>query len=172
LGDAVLNLFVSEHIFLKNKKEKEGFLSKQRAVIVGRKHLNKVGKKIIDKKDIKTKLKKISENIYGNTLEAIIGAVYIQKGSESAKKFIFQNIINSEFLSELINTDYKSELQKRVQKKNQTINYSVTTMKGPDHNKEFEITLYINNIEITKAKGFSIKEAEQKSAQKALKSVF
>lgn len=172
LGDAILNFLVSEHVFLKNQNKEEGFLSQKRAVIVGRKHLNQVGKKIIDQKDIKTKIKIIPENIYGNTLEAIIGAVYIDKGINEAKKFVFKNIIHSDFLNDLINTDYKSELQKTIQKKKQTIKYLMVKSKGPEHNKEFEVALYVNNNKITKAKGFSIKEAEQKAAEKALKSVF
>ena len=67
-------------MFLENPNVEEGFLSEKRAAIVSRKHLNLVGKKIIPKIKIKSNLKNIPLNIFGNTLEALIGAIYLDKG--------------------------------------------------------------------------------------------
>ena len=172
LGDAILNFVVSEYLFSKNPNQEEGFLSQQRAIIVGRKHLNKVGKKTINSSKIKSSLKTIPESVFGNTLEAIIGAIYIDKGIEKTKKFIIHTIINSEFIEEFSGTDFKSELQKQIQKKKQKIKYKLVETDGPDHNKEFNVAVYIDSVNIAQAIASSIKEAEQKAAKKALNSVF
>ena len=172
LGDAILNFVVSEYLFSKNPNQAEGFLSQQRAIIVGRKHLNKVGKKTINSSKIKSSLKTIPESVFGNTLEAIIGAIYIDKGIEKTKQFIIHTIINSEFIEEFSGTDFKSELQKQIQKKKQKIKYKLVETDGPDHNKEFNVAVYIDGVNIAQAKASSIKEAEQKAAKKALNSVF
>ena len=172
LGDAILNFVVSEHLFSKNPNQEEGFLSQQRAIIVGRKHLNKVGKKTINHSKIKSSLKTIPESVFGNTLEAIIGAIYIDKGIEKTNQFIIHTIINSEFIEEFSGIDFKSELQKQIQKKKQKIKYKLVETDGPDHNKEFNVAVYIDSVNIAQAKASSIKEAEQKVAKKALNSVF
>lgn len=172
LGDAILNFVVSEYLFSKNPNQAEGFLSQQRAIIAGRKHLNKVGKKTINSSKIKSSLKTIPESVFGNTLEAIIGAIYIDKGIEKTKQFIIHTIINSEFIEEFSGTDFKSELQKQIQKKKQKIKYKLVETDGPDHNKEFNVAVYIDDVNIAQAKASSIKEAEQKAAKKALNSVF
>ena len=172
LGDAILNFVVSEYLFSKNPNQEEGFLSQQRAIIVGRKHLNKVGKKTISPLKIKSSLKAIPESVFGNTLEAIIGAMYIDKGIKKTKQFIIHTIINSEFIEEFSGTDFKSELQKQIQKKKQKIKYKLVETDGPDHNKEFNVAVYIDGVNIAQAKASSIKEAEQKAAKKALNSVF
>ena len=72
LGDAILCFIVSEYIYEKNKTQKEGFLSKKRAVIVARKHLNMVGKRVINKEWLKSKTETISDNIYGNALKHLL----------------------------------------------------------------------------------------------------
>jgi len=172
LGDAILNFVVSEYLFSKNPNQEEGFLSQQRAIIVGRKHLNKVGKKTINSSKIKSSLKTIPESVFGNTLEAIIGAIYIDKGIEKTKQFIIHTIINSEFIEEFSGIDFKSELQKQIQKKKQKIKYKLVETDGPDHNKEFNVAVYIDSVNIAQAKASSIKEAEQKVAKKALNIVF
>ncbi len=66
LGDSILNSVVSEHLFLNHTKKDEGYLSKKRSVIVGRKNLNKIGKEILPKEQIQHKLQTITPNIYGN----------------------------------------------------------------------------------------------------------
>lgn len=172
LGDAILNFVVSEYLFSKNPNQEEGFLSQQRAIIVGRKHLNKIGKKTINSSKIKSSLKTIPESVFGNTLEAIIGAIYIDKGIEKTKQFIIHTIINSKFIEEFSGIDFKSELQKQIQKKKQKIKYKLVETDGPDHNKEFNVAVYIDSVNIAQAKASSIKEAEQKAAKKALNSVF
>ena len=172
LGDAILNFITAKKLYLENTEKEEGFLSTQRAIMVGRKHLNLVGKEMFSDSDIKSKLKTIPKNVYGNTLESVIGAIYIDKGIEQAQKFIIKHIYSSEFIDGLSDIDYKSKLLKESQKTKVKIDYRVLKREGPDHKKEFLVALYIGNIKKAEAKSSSIKEAEQKAAEKAYNSVF
>ena len=146
LGDAILDFIVSKQLYLENPNQEEGFLSKQRAIIVGRKHLNLVGKKIFSDSDIKSKLKTIPKDVYGNTLESVIGAIYIDKGINQVQKFIIKHIYSSKFIERLSDTDYKSKLLKQSQKTKVKIEYRVIKREGPDHNKEFLVALYVGDI--------------------------
>ena len=172
LGDAILSSVIAELLFLENKNEEEGFLSQKRAIIVGRKHLNLIGKKIIPPSKIKSNLKKTPINMYGNILEAIIGAIYIDKGIKQARIFIRKNIYNSEFLQDLSEIDFKSRLLKYSQKERVKVEYKLEKQEGLDHQKEFLISVLMNDKKIAEAKGGSKKEAEQKAAKKVINSVF
>ena len=110
--------------------------------------------------------------MFGNTLEAIIGAIYIDKGIDETKRFVIKKIINSEFINEFTGADYKSELQKRCHKNKKKIEYRLIESKGLDHCKEFTIAVFLEEVYISKAKGLSIKEAEQNAAKKTLNIVF
>ena len=172
LGDAILDFIVAKQLYIKYPNQEEGFLSQQRALIVGRKHLNIVGKKIFLDSDIKNNLKVIPESVYGNTLESIIGAIYIDKGIEQTEQFIVNHIYSSEFIKDLFDTDYKSKLLKISQKLKINTTYKVLKREGPSHKQEFLVAVYIENIKKAEAKASSIKEAEQKAAKKAYNSVF
>jgi ribonuclease-3 len=167
-----LSFVVSQEVFLKNPKKAEGFLSKKRAFIVSRKNLNTIGEKLIDKSKIKSKMRTIPPNLYGNILEALIGAIYIDRGLEESKRFIKNNIINTTLYLEKEATDHKGDLKRKALKNNQRLEYKLIDTKGPDHNKEFTVAVYLDKQKLTQEKGRSIKEAEQKSAAKALKIVF
>ncbi len=172
MGDAILDFVVSEQLYLKNPLQEEGYLSQQRAFIVGRKHLNLVGKKIIPESEIKNNLKLVTKNIYGNVLEALIGAIYLDKGIEHTQNFIFEHISNSEFIADLSDTDYKSKLLEISQRKKIKVEYKVLQEEGPDHRKEFLVAVFVDNKQKAEGKASSIKEAEQKAAKKAFNSVF
>ncbi len=172
LGDAILDFIITKQLYLENPEQEEGFLSQQRAIIVGRKHLNLVGKEMFCDSNIKNKLKIIPKNVYGNTLESLIGAIYIDKGIKQVQKFIIKHIYSSIFIEGLSDTDYKSKLLKQSQKTKINIDYRVLKREGPDHKQEFLVALYIGGVKKAEAKGSSIKEAEQKAAKKAYNSVF
>ena len=172
LGDAILDFIVSKQLYIEYPKEKEGFLSQQRAIIVGRKHLNLVGKSFFLESDIKSKLKEIPKSVYGNTIESIIGAIYIDKGIKQAEQFIFEHIYDSEFIDELSDTDYKSKLLNLSQRLKIKIRYEVIKRDGPSHKQEFLVAVYVENIKKAEARASSIKEAEQKAAKKAYNIVF
>ena len=172
LGDAILSSAIAEILFIEHPNEEEGFLSQKRAIIVGRKHLNRIGKKIIPEERIKSKLKKIPLSVYGNTLEAIIGAIYIDKGMGQLISFVKKHIYRSEYLEELTDADYKSKLLKYSQKEKVKVSYKLEKQEGPDHKKEFIVAVFVKNNKIAEAKASSKKEAEQKAAKKAIKIVF
>ena len=172
LGDSLLNLVVSEELFLEKKLKKEGDLSKKRAFIVSRKNLNEIAEKIILKSKIKSNLKSIPTNIYGNILEALIGAIYIDQGLDTTKKFIKKHIIKASNYIEKEPKNYKGELMIRAQQKGEKVQYKLLEEKGPDHQKEYIVAVFLANKLLAQDKGTTIKEAEQKAARKALKSVF
>ena len=172
LGDSLLNLVVSEELFLEKKLKKEGDLSKKRAFIVSRKNLNEIAEKIILKSKIKSNLKSIPTNIYGNILEALIGAIYIDQGLDTTKKFIKKHIIKASNYIEKEPKNYKGELMIRAQQKGEKVQYKLLEEKGPDHQKEYIVAVFLANKLLAQDKGTTIKEAEQKAAKKALKSVF
>ena len=167
-----MDFIVSKQLYLENPQQEEGFLSQKRAIIVGRKHLNLVGEKIFSESDIKSNLKVIPKSVYGNTLESIIGAIYIDRGIEQVERFIIKHIYSSEFIEEISDTDYKSKLLKLTQKLKIKSTYKVIKREGPGHKQEFLVAVYIENIKKAEAKAYSIKEAEQKAAKKAYNSVF
>ena len=172
LGDSLLNLVVSEELFLEKKLKKEGDLSKKRAFIVSRKNLNEIAEKIILKSKIKSNLKSIPTNIYGNILEALIGAIYIDQGLDTTKKFIKKYIIKASNYIESEPKNYKGELMIKAQQKGEKVQYKLLEEKGPDHQKEYIVAVFLANKLLAQDKGTTIKEAEQKAAKKALKSVF
>ena len=168
LGDSILNQIISEELFHNHKKQGEGFLSKERARLVSRKHLNQIGKSLIKESQIKNKLERVSERIYGNTLEAIIAAIYIDKGKDFVKKFIKEKVINSPVMKKEAFFDYKTELQKALHKKKSEPKYKLIKTDGPDHKKQFTIAVFVGKRRTSSATGFSIKEAEQEAAKKTL----
>jgi len=93
LGDAVLDLIVSQQLFVKNKDASEGFLSIEKSKYVSRENLNRVAERILNKNVIKHKSSYLSKNMLGNTLESIIGAIYIDKGMQTCEKFILKHIL-------------------------------------------------------------------------------
>lgn len=167
LGDAVLNMVVSEYLFLKHNKIDEGELSKKRAVIVGRKNLNKIGKGLIKDSLINHNLKSLSENIYGNVLESLIAAVYLDLGYKASNFFIKKVIITHENI-DLFDHNYKSKILEWSQKNKKHIKFINTKQKGPDHQKQYLIELHINEAKVSESWGKTIKSAEQKSSKIAI----
>ena len=163
---------MAEFLFLENPNKEEGFLSQKRAIIVGRKHLNLIGRKLIPTSKIRSNLKNIPLSVFGNTLEALIGAIYIDKGTNQARIFVRKYIYNSEFLTELSDIDFKSRLLKYSQKEKINISYRLEKQEGLDHEKEFLVAVFINGKKTAGAKASSKKEAEQLAAKKVINSLF
>ena len=176
LGDAVLELVVTEYLY-KNYPNPEGELTNWRSAIVKGEMLAKIAKKLdigelmqLSKGEEKAggKAKNI---ILANTFEALIGAIYLDQGYDNAKKMInmqllveLQNIIENKLF-----VDSKSQLQELIQEKNNvTPIYNVLKEIGPDHNKEFEIGVIVNEKMIGKGSGSSKQKAEQEAALDAL----
>ncbi|MCF8000729.1 MAG: ribonuclease III [Halanaerobiales bacterium] len=178
LGDSVLSLSISTYIFKKFDDYKEGKLAKIRSVIVSAPVLaEKAGELNLGKYLLLGKGEELSggrnrDSILADTMEAILGAMYLDKGFDFAFDFIINNFRS--FIFEVDNgnyiQDYKTMLQEVIQKNsNNRPDYEVVKEKGPDHNKEFYVAVNFEEKELGFGKGKSKKEAEQKAAQHALK---
>ncbi|MGD8744340.1 MAG: ribonuclease III [Candidatus Woesebacteria bacterium] len=180
LGDAVLEFIVSKELYNKLPQKEEGYLTALRANIVNTLNLSKVAKKLkIGKSLFLSKGEEESggrdnKSLLADTVEAIIGALFIDKGLKETEEFIKKNLLSD--LDEKIARplkDAKSRLQELVQAQGLGAPvYKVTSEEGPDHNKKFTVEVEINKESVTHGLGSSKSEAEQQAASKALKSIF
>ncbi|MCK9477028.1 MAG: ribonuclease III [Candidatus Muirbacterium halophilum] len=177
LGDSVLGLVISEYLYKKFPNEAEGFLAKARAFLVREEKLKdkademELGKYIVIGKGEEKTGGRERTSILANAVEAIIGAVFLDKGIDIVRTFILklykedlkkENIKLKEFF------DYKTMLQEFVQKKyRDTPKYIIKGERGPDHNKIFEIEVMVNDKSLGFGNGHSKKEAEQVAAKQA-----
>jgi ribonuclease-3 len=145
-------------------------LSKKRALIVARKNLNSIGKDIFPKEQIQHNLHTITPNIYGNILEAIIGAIYLDLGYNKTKEFVVNYVIKNTKTHKTEN-NYKSKILEWSQQNSKQIKFINTDKKGPDHKKEYLMQLFVDGEKISEAWGKTIKSAEQKSSEIAYKIV-
>ncbi|MDF2612495.1 MAG: ribonuclease [Clostridia bacterium] len=178
LGDAILDLIISEYLFKRHPRMPEGDLSKIRASIVCEASLAKTAK-IIELGQF-IRLGKGEEmtggreraSILADTFEALTGAIFLDGGFDQAKNFLTESLIKEvEQVSSLedLYTDYKTLLQESIQKEsNKPISYEVVNEDGPDHDKNFYVEVYHGTMCLGKGIGKSKKEAEQDAAKKAL----
>lgn len=178
LGDAILDLVISEYLFKKHPEMPEGDLSKIRASIVCEASLAKTAKTIdlgqyifLGKGEEMTGGRDRA-SILADAFEALTGAIFLDGGFEKAKLFLTQTLISQvEQVSSIedLYTDYKTLLQENIQKEtNKVISYEVVDEQGPDHDKNFYVEVYHGTICIGKGIGKSKKEAEQDAAKRAL----
>lgn len=180
LGDAVLNISISEKIFKQHTTMPEGELTKLRASIVCESSLEKcatriqIGEYLLLGKGEELSGGRNRTSILSDAFEALIGAIYLDSGLEAAKVFIYSqmdSIIEGSVRGNAF-TDYKTQLQERIQKGNESrVTYEIIEEKGPDHNKTFVIRVLINERVAGTGEGRSKKEAEQSAAQQALESI-
>ncbi|MDO6354120.1 MULTISPECIES: ribonuclease III [unclassified Caloramator] len=177
LGDSVLSLIVSEYIFKKYKDRQEGKLSRIRASVVCESSLAELARAIKLEKYLRIgKGEELTggrnkDSLLADATEAVIAAIYLDQGYNKAKDFVLnklkhkiQNVARGrEYI------DFKSRLQEYVQRNLlSTIKYEVANQWGPDHDKTFEIEVYLDNIKYGLGVGKSKKEAEQMAAKNAL----
>ena len=171
LGDSILNVIVSKFLFNKFPSAKEGGLTKYRAKIVSRENMNQIGLKLnlIDLLELDQKIN-FGENIHGNLLEALIGAVFIDRGYLKCQKFILDKIIadhvNVEQLEHSV-LSYKGLLIEWGQKRKKKVRFTTTSDGGLDPEINYSTSVLINEVIIVKARGGSKKKAEEKSAKRA-----
>ncbi len=177
LGDAVFDLMVSEYMVKKFPQYQEGVLSKIRAVVVSETSLAEIAKKLnLGEFILLGKGEELSggrkkPSILANALEAVAAAIYLDAGFEKAATVLLLNFVDSIDNAAVTSKyqDFKSELQEKTQLKLNTVpNYKVVGNSGPDHDKTFEVQVFIDNVPYGFGVGKSKKEAEQKAAQDAL----
>ena len=176
LGDAVLEFIVSREIYAAFPEEEEGYLTALRANIVNTVSLAEVAKKLnlgeiifLSKGEEETGGRE-NTSLLADTVEAIIGALFIDQGLSGSEKFISVNLLgNLEERAKSPLKDSKSLLQEYVQSKGlPTPKYKVISEKGPDHNKEFVIEAIVGQKSWGKGEGKSKATAEQEAAKAAL----
>ena len=175
LGDAIIDAVIADFLFRKFPKEREGFLTRMRSKIVNREHLDNIAKRmdltqvVIAQSKNKETLKK---RICGDVFEALIGAMYLDKGYDKTCKYIVNHVLSNYIdVDKLMQseTDFKSRLIEWGQKHKFQIefNFDMSTEK-PKNNPHFTVQITISGVPIAKGSGKSKKEAEQKASQKTL----
>jgi len=171
LGDAILGAAVADYLFKKYPFKDEGFLTEIRSRIVNRESLNLLARKmgIHDIVQSDKNNQQLQQVILGNTLEAIVGAVYLDKGYLRCKKFVIDKLIQPYFnLEEVVNsnTNYKSRVIEWCQRHGKNIRFDVTTAKRGKNGKEFIAQIFLDDQPYGQGFGYTKKKAEQDAAQK------
>lgn len=177
LGDAVLELVVTEHLY-KNYSNAEGDLTNWRSALVKTETISDVAKGLnvedylLMSRGESQSLGRSRQLILANAFEAIVGAIYLDQGFEVAKEFIDNKLIVKlpKILEEKTYIDPKSRFQEIVQdKEGITPHYEVIAEEGPDHNKIFTIGAYVGTVQWGIGVGTSKQAAQQNAAENAIK---
>ncbi len=172
LGDAMLSAVIASHLFKEVPGGNEGYLTKMRSKIVSRKHLNELGRDLDLIKHIQTNISKdqFGVNIHGNLFEALIGAIYLDRGYRYCKKFIYERVINPYVdIEQLEGTviSYKGLLIEWCQKEKKEFHFEIYEDTGVDELKHFAVKLRIEDRVVAKARATSKKKAEEKASKRA-----
>ncbi|HYG18489.1 MAG TPA: ribonuclease III [Ohtaekwangia sp.] len=171
LGDAILGAAVADYLFKKFPYRSEGFLTEIRSRIVNREALNLLARKIgignivqYDQKNAH-----LQQVILGNTLEAIVGAVYLDKGYLRTKKFVVDKLISPHYdLEELVNSNsnFKSKIIEWAQREGKEVRFEILNVKKGKNHKEFTAQVMVDSEPKGTGYGNSKKKAEQDAAFK------
>jgi ribonuclease-3 len=177
LGDAVLELVITEFLYKKYPKKPEGELTNWRAALVNAKMLSKMAQKLdfndfllLSRGEAK-EIGKARQYILANTFESFIGAFYLDQGYKVCQKFIEKHLAKElpEIISKGLYKDSKSSFQEEAQEKTGvTPTYRVLKEWGPDHAKHFIIGVFLNEKLVAEGEGSSKQEAEEAAAKSAL----
>ncbi|KXZ40070.1 ribonuclease-3 [Alkalithermobacter thermoalcaliphilus JW-YL-7 = DSM 7308] len=180
LGDSVLGIVISHHLFEDRKELPEGELTKLRANIVCEESLNEVavsinlGEYLLLGKGEEATGGRERVSILADAFEAVIGAIYLDGGIESAKKFIMDTMkeVIEDSIKGKVFRDYKTHLQEMLQsKESEKIVYEVLKETGPDHNKKFLVQVKQGDQILGTGEGKTKKEAEQRAAKQAIQRI-
>ncbi|NCF31890.1 MAG: ribonuclease III [Bacteroidetes bacterium] len=171
LGDSILSIVVSSFLYDKFPFAKEGTLTKYRAKIVSRENLNQIGLKIdlVNFLDQKSKVN-FGKNIHGNLLEALIGAVFVDRGYKKCSAFVMKKILGEHVdINQLQHTvlNYKGFLIEWGQKTKKSVKFKTNTDNGLDPEFNYTTQIFLDDKQIVKARGVSKKKSEEKAAKRA-----
>ena len=173
LGDAILSAVVADYLFKKYPYKDEGFLTEIRSRIVNRESLNQLGKKlgleeIVTYNDTRRHAQSY-KSIMGDTLEAFIGAVYLDRGYVKCRKFIMNTLLFPHLdIDKIISTNpnFKSKVIEWVHRNGKTIRFDILKVIESKHYKEFTAQVFIDEEPYGKGTAFNKKRAEQEAAEK------
>lgn len=172
LGDSMLGTIISRYLYNEVPEGDEGYLTKMRSKIVSREHLNELGKDLNLIKFVESRIPKthFGDNIHGNVFEALVGAIYLDRGYNYCEKFIRQRVIipyvDIEQLEGRV-ISYKSLIIEWCQKKKKAFNFDVYEDTGNDELKHFAVKLSIGDKVVAKARATSKKKAEERASKRA-----
>ncbi len=172
LGDAVLSSTIADFLFKKFPYKDEGFLTEMRSKIVNRSHLNKLSKKLGMDQFIESdnESRSFGKSIGGDTFEAFIGALYLDKGYSFTMRIIIDRIIKVHLdIDELEQQEnnFKSKLIEWAQKEKKNVEFNVIDEVGDGYKKQYHVEIKVDQEQISTAYDFSIKGAEKIAAEKA-----
>lgn len=172
LGDSMLGTIISRHLYNMVPEGDEGYLTKMRSKIVSREHLNELGKDLNLIEYVESRIPKshFGENIHGNVFEALVGAIYLDRGYKYCEKFINERVIRPYVDIEQLEgkvISYKSLVIEWCQKQKKAFNYNVYEDTGNDSLKHFAVKLSIGGNVIAKARATSKKKAEERASKRA-----
>jgi len=177
LGDAVIELIVTEHLFKDYPEKTEGDLTNWRAALVNAKMLTSVAEDLgfndfllLSRGEAK-ELGKARAYILANTFEAFLGAIYLDQGYKNCDEFIKKNLLVrlAEIIKDGSYKDAKSKFQEEAQERvSITPSYKVIKESGPDHEKNFVVGVYLDQELVAEGQGSSKREAEEAAAELAL----
>ncbi|MBL4752096.1 MAG: ribonuclease III [Flavobacteriales bacterium] len=172
LGDAVLGSVVAHYLFKRFPFEDEGFLTEMRSKIVNRAHLNKLAVKLGFNELIADSGENISRSVYGDAFEALIGAIYLDKGYKASNEFIVNRIfkfhVDMDEL-EMTEVNFKGKLIDWGQKERKDITFELVEEIGKGYGKKYKIAIMVEGENWGEAIDFSKKKSEQRAAEIALK---
>ncbi len=172
LGDAILSAVIAHYLFKKIPLGTEGYLTQMRSKIVSREHLNEIGRDLDLIRFVISNVpeQNFGDNIHGNIFEALVGAVFLDKGYRYCERFIYRIVIEPYVDIERLEgkiTSYKSLLIEWCQKQKKKIKYDVYEDTGNDSLKHFSVKLYIDEVVISKGRATSKKKAEEIASKRS-----
>lgn len=174
LGDAILSAIVTDYLYSEYPNKDEGFLTNLKSKIVSRKMLNEIGRKLELLEKLSYHEGSVQQDptvLYGNTFEALVGAVYLDLGYDAAYEFIegrvFGELID---LKDVENTDYdfKSKLFIYAQRKGLNLDFVTVEEETRNNRKYFTVAVVLDGQEVARGSGYNKKGAEQRGSEKAL----
>lgn len=176
LGDAILGAVIAEYLFKKYPYQEEGFLTDIRSRIVNRESLNQIARKmgiedLIEYEGSK-KHRLAYKSMNGDALEALVGAIYLDRGFHFCRKFILKKLVQNQIdIDELIsnNKNFKSRIIEWAQKENRELSFEIIKEKGSKHQRIFVSQIIVDEKPLAVGNGLSKKKAEQAAAEQACK---
>jgi len=171
VGDAMLGSVIASYLFIKVPNQSEGYLTQMRSKIVSREHLNELGKDLNLISFVKSNIPKnnIGDNIHGNIFEALIGAIYLDRGYDYCSKFIYDKVIvpyvDIPKLEGKI-TSYKGLIIEWCQKNKKKYFIDTYEDTGNETLKHFSVKIKIDDIQIAKGRATSKKKAEEQASKR------
>ena len=171
VGDAMLGSVIASYLFIKAPNQSEGYLTQMRSKIVSREHLNELGKDLNLISFVKSNIPKnnIGDNIHGNIFEALIGAIYLDRGYDYCNKFIYDKVIGPYVDIPKLEgkiTSYKGLIIEWCQKNKKKYFIDTYEDTGNEPVKHFSVKIKIDDIQIAKGRATSKKKAEEQASKR------